>query len=195
MIYLSRSQLFLNPMKRLLSSLMAAGGIALSSPIAKAQEYPGCFMVNNMGQFVNLAQVCNPNVPAPVQNTVRQSGTFSIPIKRREGGTPIVEVTFNGGQRFEMLFDTGATGTVITPAMAKALKVKIETSAMVGTAGGLVPSPVGRVASAQAGGLAVKNLAVMVNPHVPYGLLGQNFYGQYDVAIKEKEIELRVRRK
>jgi aspartyl protease family protein len=197
MIYLSRSQLPLNFMKRLLSSLMAAAGIALSYPIANAQEYPGCFMFNSSGQFVNLAQVCNPSAssPAPAQNSVRPSGTFRIPIKRREGGTPIVEVVFNGKQRFEMLFDTGATHTVITPAMAKALNLKIETSAMVGTAGGLVPSPVGRVTSAQAGGLAVKGLPVMVNPHIPYGLLGQNFYGQYDVAIKGEEILLTVRRK
>lgn len=181
-------------MKRLLSSLIAVAGIALGFP-ATAQEHPGCFMVNGTRQLIDLYQVCNPNVPASAQSTVRPSGTFRIPIKRREGGTPIVEVVFNGKQRFEMLFDTGATGTVITPAMAKALNLKIETSAMVGTAGGLVPSPVGRVASVGVGGMVVKNLAVMVNPHVPYGLLGQNFYGQHDVAIKEKEIELRVRLK
>jgi aspartyl protease family protein len=181
-------------MKRLLSILIAGGGIALSYPVAKAQEYPGCFMLNSAGQFVSLAEVCNTGSSFPTaQNSVSRAGSFRIPIKRREGGTPVVEVVFNGKQRFEMLFDTGATGTVITPAMAKALKVKIETAAMVGTAGGLVPSPIGRVSSAQAGNMVVKDLAVMVNPHVPYGLLGQNFYGQHDVTIKEKEIVVSFR--
>ena len=153
-------------------------------------------MVNSRGQFVSLAEVCNSGSSSPTltKNSVSRADTFRIPIKRREGGTPVVEVIFNGKQRFEMLFDTGATGTVITPAMAKALKVKIETAAMVGTAGGLVPSPIGRVSSAQAGGLVVKDLAVMVNPHVPYGLLGQNFYGQHDVTIKGQEIVVSVRR-
>ena len=128
------------------------------------------------------------------KDSVSSAGTFRIPIKRREGGTPIIEVIFNGKQRFEMLFDTGATATVITPAMAKALNVKIQTAAIVGTAGGLVPSPIGRVSSAQAGELVVKDLVVMINPHVPYGLLGQNFYGQHDVTIKGDEIVVSVRR-
>lgn len=153
-------------------------------------------MFDSAGQFVSLAEVCNPSSSSltPTKNSVSPTGSFRIPIKRREGGTPIVEVVFNGNQRFEMLFDTGATGTVITPAMAKALKVKIETATMVGTAGGLVPSPIGRVSSAQAGELVIKDLVVMVNPHVPYGLLGQNFYGQHDVTIKEKEIIVSFRR-
>ena len=152
-------------------------------------------MLNSAGEFISLAEICNTASSSPTtQNSLSPSGTFRIPIKRREGGTPIVEVVFNGKQRFEMLFDTGATGTVITPAMEKALKVKIEAAAIVGTAGGLIPSPIGRVSSAQAGDLVVNDLAVMVNPHVPYGLLGQNFYGEHDVTIKEREIIVSLRR-
>ncbi|MDB9379031.1 retropepsin-like aspartic protease family protein, partial [Nodularia sphaerocarpa] len=48
---------------------------------------------------------------------------FTAPIKRRMGGTPIVEVTFNNQQKFDMIIDTGASGTVITQEMANALGV------------------------------------------------------------------------
>ncbi|MEB3211436.1 MAG: hypothetical protein VKL39_08770, partial [Leptolyngbyaceae bacterium] len=41
-------------------------------------------------------------------------GVFRAPIVRRAGGTPVVMVTFNGNQTFEMIVDTGASGTVIT---------------------------------------------------------------------------------
>ncbi|MHC5830812.1 MAG: retroviral-like aspartic protease family protein, partial [Nostoc sp.] len=51
---------------------------------------------------------------------IPDEAVFTAPIKRRIGGTPIVEVTFNGQQKFEMIVDTGASGTVITQEMADA---------------------------------------------------------------------------
>ena len=184
-------------MKRLLSGFMAAVGLAFLPVAANAQEHSGCFMLGAGGQMINLNELCGDETgsieSAPVQNT-NTSGVFRLPIKRREGGTPIVDVVFNGNQSFEMLFDTGATGTVITPDMAKALNVKAEAATMVRTAGGTMPNPVGRVVSARAGKLNIQDLVVIINPHITYGLLGQNFYGQYDVAILQDTIELRVRR-
>lgn len=178
-------------MKRFLSTLIAAVGVAWTPLTSHSQEQPGCFMRHANGRQIDLTHLCVGNSP---QKTAPAANGYSLPIKRREGGTPVVEVTFNGKKRFEMLFDTGATGTVITPTMAKALNVKIEGAVMAQTAGGNVSNPVGRVASAQAGNIVVKNLVVVINPHIPLGLLGQNFYGNHDVTIKEKVIEFKPRR-
>lgn len=43
-----------------------------------------------------------------------------VPIKRRQGGIAIVDVTFNRRAPFEMLVDSGASSTVITRQMASA---------------------------------------------------------------------------
>ena len=178
-------------MKRVLSALIAAAA-ATSIPLTShSQERPGCFMRHASGIHLDLTHICVSNSP---QQNPTAATNYNLPIKRREGGTPVVEVTFNGKQSFEMLFDTGATGTVITPAMAKALNVKEEGQVTAHTAGGKVSNSLGRVASAQAGSIVVKNLEVLINPHIPIGLLGQNFYGNRDVTIKEKVIELKPRR-
>ena len=181
----------MSPIKRVLSALIAATGMALIPLTSNSQEYPGCFMRNESGRLIDLNHICVNSSPAGSDVV---SGMFRVPIKRRQGGTPVVEVTFNGQQRFDMLFDTGATGTVITESMAKALKVKVEGSVMAQTAGGVVPNPIGRVASAQAGGVVVKDLTVAVNSHLDIGLLGQNFFGKHDITIKEDVIEFKIRR-
>ncbi|NJL49692.1 MAG: hypothetical protein HC929_22485, partial [Leptolyngbyaceae cyanobacterium SM2_5_2] len=51
-----------------------------------------------------------------------------IPIQERRGGTPVVAVTLQGqtgSKTFPMLFDTGATGTLITAAMAQEIGVVV----------------------------------------------------------------------
>ncbi len=48
---------------------------------------------------------------------------FIALIKRRVSGKPILELTFNGQQRFKMIVDTGASGMVITQEIAGALGV------------------------------------------------------------------------
>lgn len=133
------------------------------------------------GNVIDLSRLCR--APQPLQ----------APIKRREGGIPVIDVTFNGRQRFEMLVDTGASGTVITPQMARALGVASEGMAAFNTAGGVVQSPVGRVKSMAAGGVMVENVPVSINEFLPMGLLGQDFFGSYDVIIKQNAIEFRSR--
>jgi aspartyl protease family protein len=145
-------------------------------------------------QLIDLNFLCaNGNSQTNVSSPV-SSGSFRIPIKRREGNIPVVEVVFNGKQRFEMLFDTGATETVLTTQMAEAVKLKIDQTVPIATAGGIIQSSRGEVASVQVGGLVKRNLKVNVAPGVPMGLLGQNFYGNHDVTIREKLIELHVRK-
>lgn len=121
---------------------------------------------------------------------------FRAPIKRLIGGTPVVEVTFNGIQPVEMILDTGASGTVITQQTAAALGVVPVTKAEANTASArAVEFPVGYVNSISIGGAVVKNLPVAIAPstELEIGLLGHDFFGDYDLTIKRNVVEFRPR--
>jgi len=53
--------------------------------------------------------------------------------------------------------------------------------------------PAGRVASVNAGGAVANNVVVIISPALSTGLLGQNFFGRYDVVIKENVVEFHDR--
>ncbi|MEM9117616.1 MAG: retropepsin-like aspartic protease [Cyanobacteria bacterium P01_F01_bin.56] len=116
----------------------------------------------------------------------------SIPIVDSRGGIPVVPVTLEGDrstQEFPMLFDTGASGTLITPAMADAVGVIITGSAMVTVADGRrVEIPIGYVNSLRVGNLVVSNLWVGIGGDV--ALLGQDVYGEYGISIGSNQINL-----
>lgn len=118
---------------------------------------------------------------------------FTAPIKRRIGGTPIVEVTFNGQQRFEMIVDTGASGTVITQQMAIALGVVPVGKAKANTVSSrAVEFPVGYVNSMEVGGVMANKVVVAIaGVELETGLLGHDFFGNYDVTIKRNSVEFR----
>ncbi|MGL6284510.1 MAG: retropepsin-like aspartic protease family protein [Microcoleaceae cyanobacterium] len=170
--------------------------LILPIPQAIAQEAEGCFMRTASGKIVNLtSSVCQLNPPeaiAPVGGA--KAGTYTIPIKRREANIPVVDVTFNGKETFEMLLDTGASGTVITPEIAKALQVKPTGVVKADTPSQQdVEFTIGKLASIQAGGLVTQNVNVAISPALNIGLLGQDFFGDYDITIKEEVIELKIR--
>jgi predicted aspartyl protease len=115
-----------------------------------------------------------------------------IPIQRRQGGTPVVAVTLKaatGSQTFPMLFDTGATGTLITAEMAQAVGVTIvgETQARIAD-GSVVTLPIGIVNAVELGGLRREQVKVAIGGN--YGLLGQDIYGEYGIAIGSHMIHL-----
>ncbi|MDJ0701792.1 MAG: retropepsin-like aspartic protease [Leptolyngbyaceae cyanobacterium MO_188.B28] len=116
----------------------------------------------------------------------------NIPIVRRDGGIPVVSATLEGGQgsqRFTMLFDTGASGTLITPAMASAIGVVIVGDTIVEIAdGSRVSMPVAYVDSIEVGGLVKEGLLVGIGGNT--ALLGQDFYGEYGVGISQNRISL-----
>jgi predicted aspartyl protease len=120
---------------------------------------------------------------------------FTVPILGQRGGTPIVEVTFNGTRKFEMLFDTGATGTLITLPMAQALRLKAVGLDQVTVAdGATVIVPVALLKSLEVDGRLKRDMRVWVSPGVrEMGLLGQDFFEGYDISIKENVIEFRRR--
>ncbi|QLE59279.1 TIGR02281 family clan AA aspartic protease [Nostoc sp. TCL26-01] len=122
-----------------------------------------------------------------------ESKVFVAPIKRRVGGTPIVTVTFNGQQQFDMIVDTGASGTVITQQMASALGVVTVGKAKANTASSrAVEFPIGYVESMAVGGVIVNRVPVAIaGTELETGLLGHDFFGNYDVTIKRNVVEFR----
>ncbi|WP_009634189.1 retropepsin-like aspartic protease family protein [Synechocystis sp. PCC 7509] len=124
------------------------------------------------------------------------SGVFQAVIKSRHGGTPVIDVTFNGGTQFEMIVDTGASGTVITQQMAAVLGVVPIGRATANTASDRnVEFSIGKVNSIEVGGAIVKNVPVAIAPtaNLDIGLLGQDFFSNYDVTIKRDVVEFRPR--
>ncbi len=121
---------------------------------------------------------------------------FQAAIKRRIGGTPVIDVTFNGTQKCEMIVDTGASGTVLTQESANAMGLVPVAKAKANTASAkAVEFPIGIVDSIQVGGALVKNVPVAIAPAsvLETGLLGHDFFGNYDVTIKRDVVEFRPR--
>lgn len=131
-------------------------------------------------------------------NNVRPAtshAAFFAPIVRRAGNTPVIAVTFNGSQIYEMIVDTGASGTLITPGMAASLGIRSvgETSVDTASAQG-VSFSMGYVNSIEVGGAVAQNVLVaMGGPELTLGLLGHDFFGNYDITIRENEVEFQER--
>ncbi|MEG4115339.1 MULTISPECIES: retropepsin-like aspartic protease [unclassified Microcoleus] len=119
---------------------------------------------------------------------------FQAKIKRRAGGTPVIDVVFNGNKTFEMILDTGASGTLISQRMATALGVRPVRTVRAGIAdGSVVEFPIGVVRSIRVGGVAIQNVEVAIAKQMPIGLLGHDFFGNYDVKIKKDVVEFYIR--
>ncbi|MFM5944983.1 MAG: TIGR02281 family clan AA aspartic protease [Dolichospermum sp.] len=129
----------------------------------------------------------------PLAMLPRQNEVFIVPIKRRMGGTPIIEVTFNGTQQFEMIVDTGASGTVITQKIAAALGVIPTGKAKANTASAkAVEFPTGYLDSMEIQGIKVNKVSVAIaGTELETGLLGHDFFGNYDITIKRHVVEFR----
>lgn len=127
------------------------------------------------------------------ENLAYNNQVFVVPIKRRVGGTPIVEVTFNGRQRFDMIVDTGASGSVITQSVARALGVVPVAIAKANTVSAKgVEFPVAYLDSMEVGGVKVSQVPVAIaGGELETGLLGHDFFGNYDVTIKRNVVEFR----
>lgn len=136
--------------------------------------------------------------PAPVTASKPNPGNsqvFKAPIKRRMRGTPVIDVTFNGTQTFEMVVDTGASGTVITQAMAQRLGIVSDGEVKANTASAKgVKFGAGRLESIAVNGAETRNVPVAIGgPDLEIGLLGQDFFSKYDVSIKQDVIEFHSR--
>ena len=134
----------------------------------------------------------------PATPTAASNGAVAqVPIRRRANGIAIIKVKFNQRQSFDMMVDSGASLTVITRPMAKALGITpahIVETITVSTANGLTEMPIVYVKSIEVGGLASKQVAVAVaGPDMDIGLLGQDFLQQYDVSFRRDRLEFHPR--
>jgi len=151
-----------------------------------AQDVGICFMTTSSGKVINLGALCG--------NTPVDTGVFRVPIKRRIAKTPVIEVTFNNTKTFEMILDTGASSIVITQSMADALKLKPTGTMRANIAdGSQVEFSTSQVSNVAVSGLIVNNVEVAIAPRADIGLLGHDFFGEYDVKILKKEVEFRRR--
>ena len=156
-------------------------------------------MVDELGNkkdlTISVCRLFQEELPEEVSTSSPTAGIYQIPIKSHRGGIPVIDVTFNGNQTYEMLLDTGATGTFITQEMADSLKVIPSDGGTATVADGRdVQLKVGIVGSISAGGLEFKQFSVGIfPPPAKLPLLGQDFFGNYDMTVKEKLVELRIR--
>jgi aspartyl protease family protein len=177
--------------------LAAIAWLSLVEPV-RTQEYEGCFLLDRQGNLVDLGHLFPSSAPGSSPTENGASGTSSnnpnvvaVPIKRRVAGIPVVDVTFNGRRSYEMLLDTGASGTVITEAMASELNIRRAGTAIIDTASQRgVSMGVGYVASMEMNGIVLRNVPVTIGSDaLDIGLLGQDFFGNYDLTIRENTIE------
>ncbi|PZD75285.1 hypothetical protein C1752_00028 [Acaryochloris thomasi RCC1774] len=155
----------------------------------------------SLNQYRSELQRLQQSQPAQTYSapTAAKAGVVGqIPIKRRSAGVPVVDVTFNGRQSFEMLVDSGASFTVITRPMAKALGITgahIVDTVRVSTANGTTQFPIVYVSSVDVGGLRSTQIPVAIaGPDMKLGLLGQDFLQKYDVLIRARQIEFSQQR-
>jgi len=161
--------------------------ISVALPYRVTAKDPGnCFMVNSAGRTVSLGKLCGASSP--------NSGVFRVPIKRRLARIPVIDVTFNGHQTFEMILDTGASGTLITQQMANALNIQPKRAIRAQMADGRkVQLITTEIASISVNGAVVNNVEVAIAPQADIGLLGHDFFEGFDVKIREKEVEFQRR--
>ncbi|MEC4892467.1 MAG: retropepsin-like aspartic protease [Oscillatoria sp. PMC 1051.18] len=179
-------------MKTIASGLILITSLSLFPGGVAAQEYQGCFMRNANGTIIDLDEICRGEIePQPTAN----AEGIIIPIENRLGETPVVNVTFNGENSYEMLFDPEASNTTILPAVAEALNIApFARSNFNLSDGGTANLGLAVVNSLQAGELIVREFIVAIAPaDSNIGVLGQDFVKGYEVEIKENVIELRRR--
>lgn len=119
----------------------------------------------------------------------REQG-IRVPIKYRKNRIPVIDVIFNGNQRFEMMVDTGASATMITEGMAQRLGVRVvgETQAM--TAAGITTVQIAIVQSISIAGSTIRDVPVSIGP-LDVGLLGHDFFGDCNISIDRDYVEFR----
>lgn len=110
----------------------------------------------------------------------------SIPLEANEMGY-LVEARLNGETSVRLILDTGATATVLSPAIARRLGLTVRTDppVVVRTAGGTVHAGLAEVGEIDVGGRKAGPLRVVVHDAVPGadGLLGMNFLGLFRVEL------------
>ncbi|BAY37847.1 hypothetical protein NIES2111_21880 [Nostoc sp. NIES-2111] len=155
-----------------------------------AQDPGECFMITRSGRTISLRKICGGE--KAIQDSEKR--VFRVPIKRRLGRTPVIDVTFNNRKTFEMIVDTGANNSLIPLKLAIALQLQPSGIMQAQIADGTqVEFSTSKVTSMVAGGAIAKNIEVAIAPKAEFGLLGHDFFRYYDIKILETEVEFHQR--
>ena len=173
---------------------VVSSAVVGQSQSATAQS-DNCYMVTSSGRVVGLDKLCGIDSSASPGKTTSAppknfGNVYRAAIKYRLGKTPVIDVTFNGKKSFEMIVDTGADGTLITREMAQALKLPVVGLGQFEMADGrVVNMPLARVQSISVNGAEVRNVEVAIASKNNIGLLGHDFFDNYDIKIKQNVVE------
>jgi hypothetical protein len=167
----------------------------LTSPRhVNAEDRGECFMITTSGKTITLTELCGNK--KTIQNNIQnnEETVFRVPIKRRWGRTPVIEVTFNNKKTIEMIVDTGANNSLIPLKLAIALQLQPTGIMQAQIADGTqVEFSTSKIKSMAAGGAVAKNIEVAIAPKAAIGLLGHDFFGNYDIKILKTEVEFHPR--
>ncbi|MFN3679011.1 TIGR02281 family clan AA aspartic protease [Thermosynechococcus sp.] len=172
-----------------------ATAVQILDQVIRAHPQQAQALARYRQELLRLQQL--PRTPAPPMATVITQPSGIVPILRRQGGIPVISVTFNQRLRFEMLVDSGASMTVITQPMARALGItpaQVVDNRVFHTANGQVVLPIVYVQSISVGGFQRQQLPVAVaGSEISIGLLGQDFLQHFDVSLRQDHIQLQRR--
>lgn len=114
--------------------------------------------------------------------------SYAVPL-HRVGNALFVDTTLNDSVKARLLLDTGATSTLISPALAQQLRLKPDDADLipVQTANGSVLVPVTQVEAITVGGATVRDVDVVVHNAGGDGLLGMSFLSNFQVTINAAE--------
>ena len=126
------------------------------------------------------------------------TGIAGIPLRRR-GNHFLVEAQPGGGDSLELLIDTGASVTILTPAALARHRVAYRDTgrqALFSTANGRVQAPVYRINALAVGDWEVRGLEIGVlelgSGGAIDGLLGMDFLQHFRFFIDQNRAELRL---
>lgn len=175
-------------------SLGVVCGTFLLPTASAGQEFRSGSVTATVGRTADVSRSQSLARPNPLVLAPSGKRVFQAKIKHRAGGVPVIDVTFNGRDTFEMIVDTGASGTVITKKMAALLGLKAESKAKFDTANARnVELVLSRVKSIEVDGAVARNVLVAVgSSELDTGLLGHDFFGNYNILIKQDTVEFLV---
>ena len=123
----------------------------------------------------------------------------SAPLQMR-GNTAAVQARINNSAYVNLIVDTGASLTAISPAVARDLGIDLEEdhpTAMFQTANGIISAPIVTLDSIEVQGMEVRRLTASVQEISPEvsGLLGMNFLQHFRMDIDHQNALLHLEKK
>lgn len=153
----------------------------------------------------------NPALPySPLPSNKEEKAAFGlsanavavqVPLTESEHGGLLVPVTLpQRKQTVSFLLDTGASYTMISPALAERLGLRPnrnQEQLTIVTANGKIQVPLMKVPQLEVGGFTLKNIEVLIQPLDErlgfHGLLGMNALNQADWQLKSDQLTLEPR--